>query len=171
MSISKSRSRSYDTRLDRCRRRYGIPLPLWAAESGVCSKVIGRYRSGEDDPMVQAVARLVRAARRITGQHISANDMFDLGEDEPLTPRRERLRSHASPGRREYDTRVDHCLRREDVLPIHLAREAGLSRQAVYKKRTGQESFRAKILARTVRAMRRMGRDIRASDLADVGED
>jgi hypothetical protein len=162
-------AKNYDTRMDRCRVSYGIDLSRWSAESGIDRKVLRRYRAGLDEPTERNLVKLVRAARRITGQQVLANEFFDLGEDEPLRPRRER--QYKSPGRKAYNTRIDQCLLREDVLPIDLARAAGLSRQTVFKKRSGAEAFSIGILAKLVRGMRRLGRDVRAADLVDVGED
>jgi hypothetical protein len=161
--------RTYATRIDRCRRKYDIQLAQWAVEAGIDRKVITRYRAGLDEPTERNLAKLVRAARRITGQRISAGEFFDLGEDEPLRTRHES--QYASPGRRIFGTRFDRCLVREGVLPIDLARASRLSRQSVFKKRKGTEAFSRPILAKLVRGMRRLGRDVRASDLVDVGED
>lgn len=164
--------KSYDTRIDQFRRRYGIPLQLWAAEADISRSLIARYRAATADPYVETLAKLVRAARRITGRQVRAAELFDLGEDEPVNrepcPRRKATRG----GVREfYNTRFDGCLIREGILPAHLARESGISRPTILKKRTGAESFRVSVLAKLVRALRRMGREVQASDLANVGED
>jgi predicted transcriptional regulator len=165
-------TKSYDTRIDRFRRRYNISPSLWAAEAGISRSLIARYRAATEEPYVETVAKLVLAARRITGQCVRAADLFDLGEDEPVNPEPTLRRRPARGGVREfYNTRFDSCLIREGVLPAHLARESGISRPTVLKKRTGEESFRVSVLATLVRALRRMGRNVRASDLANLGED
>jgi hypothetical protein len=169
MSKNTFHVKRYDTRIDQCRIKHEIPLGLWAAESGIDRKVLGRYRAGLDEPTERNLAKLVRAARKITGQPIAAGEFFDLGDDEPLGPRHES--SYKSPGRKQYDTRFDRWLLRENVLPVDLARASGLSRQTIFKKRAGTETFGVGILAKLVRGMRRLGRDVRASDLVDVGED
>jgi hypothetical protein len=161
--------KTYDTRIDRCRVKYGISLLQWSTASGVDRKVISRYRAGVDEPTERNLAKLVRAARKITGKPIMASELFDLGEDVPLGPRRER--QYASPGRKVYNTRFDQYLLREDVLPMDLARESGLSRQQVFKTRSGAAAFSRTVLSKLIRGMRRLGRDVRASDLVDVGED
>lgn len=171
--MSQFQSKSYDTRIDELRRRYRIPLSLWAAEAGIRRALLCRYRADVDVPMIYTLAKLVRAARAITGKPIQAKELYDLGEDEPVNiadpyPRREVPRGNV---RRSYDTRLDRCLIAEGVLPSHLARESGITRPTILKKRTGAESQKVSVLAALVRAMRRMGRDVRASDLADVGED
>ncbi len=172
MSQRTSHARSYDTRIDRFRRRHEIPLQLWASEAKVSRSLLARYRAATEDPYVETLVKLVRAARKITGQQVRAAELFDLGEDEPVNTE-PCLRKRAPRGgvREFYDTRFDTCLIREGVLPAHLARESGISRPTILKKRTGAESFRVSVLARLVRALRRMGREVRASDLANVGED
>jgi hypothetical protein len=169
MSKNSFRVKCYDTRIDKCRVKYGLGLLAWAAESGIDRKVLGRYRAGFEEPTERNLAKLVRAARKITGQPITAREFFDLGEDEPLGPRYES--PYKAPGRKQYNTRFDRCLLREDLLPVDLARASGLSRQTVFKKRAGVETFSIVGLAKLVRGMRRLGRDVRASDLVDVGED
>jgi hypothetical protein len=161
--------KNYETRIDRCRAHYGILLWQWAAEAGIDRKIITRYRAGLDEPTERNLAKLVRAARKITGKQIRASEFFDLGEDEPLGPWRER--QYASPGRKAYDTRFDRYLVREDVLTVDLARECGLSRQQVSRNRSGAAAFSRPGLEKVVRGLRRLGRDVRASDLVDVGDD
>ena len=161
--------KSYKTRIDRCRRKYGIQLARWSYEAGIDRKIITRYRAGLDEPTERNLAKLVRAARKITEQPIRAAELFDLGEDEPLRVRHDS--QYASPGRKVFDTRFDRCLIREGVLPSDLARASRLSRQSVFKKRKGTQSFSRPMLAKLVRGMRRLGRDVRAADLVDVGED
>ncbi|MDP9192358.1 MAG: hypothetical protein M3P06_11725 [Acidobacteriota bacterium] len=161
--------KKYETRMDQRRAKYGIALLQWSVEAGIDRKVISRYRAGLDEPKERNLAKLVRAARKITGKQIRASEFFDLGEDEPLGTRRER--QYASPGRKAFKTRFDQCLLREDVSPVDLARECGLSRQQVFKTRSGAASFSRPGLEKIVRGMRRLGRDVRASDIVDVGED
>lgn len=170
MSKHSFHIKNYETRMDRCRVKYGIPLPIWSIESGIDRKVISRYRAGLDEPTERNLAKLVRAARKITGKPIKASEFFDLGEDEPLGPWRERPYP-SSTLRGFYNTRFDRCLLREDVAPVDLARECGVTRQQVFKVRSRAAAFSRPGLERVVRGMRRMGRDVRASDLVDVGED
>ena len=155
--------------MDQCRVKYGLALLQWSVETGIDRRVITRYRAGLDEPTERNLAKLIRAARKITGKQLRAGEFFDLGEDEPLGPRRER--QYASPGRKAYMTRFDEYLLREDVSPVDLARECGLSRQQVFKTRSGAAAFSRPGLEKVVRGMRRLGRDVRASDLVDVGED
>lgn len=169
MGKQSFQAKNYDTRVDVCRVVYGIPLLQWSIEARIDRKVIRRYRAGLDEPTERNLAKLVRAARTITGKPIRASEFFALGEDEPLGPRRER--QYCSPGRKTYDTRFDRCLLREDVLTVDLARECGLSRQQVFKTRSGAAAFSRPGLEKVVRGMRRLGRDVQASDIVDVGED
>src|SRR5687768_12435596 len=111
MSKHSFHVRNYDTRMDRCRVVYGISLLQWSIEARIDRKVITRYRAGLDEPTERNLAKLVRAARAITGKPIRASELFELGEDEPLGPRWER--QYSSPGRKTYDTRFDRCLLRE----------------------------------------------------------
>jgi hypothetical protein len=161
--------KDYETLIDRCRVKYGIPLWQWSGESGIDRKVINRYRAGLDEPTERNLAKLVGSARRITEKQIMASEFFDLGEDEPLGPRRER--QYPSPGRKSYNTRFDRYLLREDVLTVDLAKACGLTRQQVSKKRSGAASFSRAGLEKIVRGLRRLGRDARARDIVDVGED
>lgn len=172
MTERSHREKDYDTRIDQFRRRHNIRASAWAAEAGISRSLLARYRADAADPHIETFAKLVRAARKITGLPVRASDLYDVGEDEPVNPEPALRRNGARGGVREfYDTRFDGCLIREGVLPAHLARESGISRPTILRKRTGEESFRVGVLARFVRALRRMGREVQASDLADVGED
>jgi transcriptional regulator with XRE-family HTH domain len=164
-------ARDYETRIDRFRRTAGIALRRWAEEAHISRMQLGKYRAGTQEPTLETLAALVSAARRVSGLPVKAADLYDVGEDEPLnTTDPEPFAAPRGDIRNLYDTRFDKCLVREGIRPSRLARTAGMSRLSILRKRAGRESPTVGVLARLVRAMRIMGRDIRASDLFDVGE-
>lgn len=127
-----------------------------------------RYRAGLSEPQVNTLARLVLAARRIAGKRVKASDFYDLGESEPLN--RRPVRYFERRKIEDVNTRLEATLLREHVRPTDLANKAGLSRQALRRLRRGQAIMTVSTLAQIVRAFRRMGRDVKASDIADVGD-
>jgi transcriptional regulator with XRE-family HTH domain len=165
-------ARAYGTRIDRFRRKEGIRLRLWAQEAGINRTQFGKYRAGKQEPSAIALANIVRAARRITGKPVRAAELYDVGDDEPLnTLAPEPFFEKRGTVRHVYNTRLDQCLIREGIKPARLARASGISRLALHRKRSGREIPRVSAIAKLVKAMRRLGRDVTASDLFDVGED
>lgn len=158
--------------MDRFRRQKAIPPGLWARVAGMNRSQFNKYRAGVQEPSSLAVAELVRAARKITNSPVRASHLFELGEDEPLntTDPEPRCRPRKTV-RKAFDTRLDHCLIREGISPGRLAFEADVSRQGLLKKRADRDLASVSFIARLVRTMRRMGRDVVASDLFDLGED
>jgi hypothetical protein len=122
------------------------------------------------DPGSVICAALVRSAAKIIGQPVKASELFDLGEDEPIAPS---IRTHRHPRngrlRKRYDTRLDKLLRRLDVSLHALSRECGVSRQGLRRVR-GRFGISVSTIAAIVKALRRMGYPVNASDVEDVGE-
>lgn len=159
----------YNTRLDRFRMREHLDLSQWKDEAAIARGQLGRYRTGAAEPRSDVLARLVRSAGKLLNRRIPASDLYDLGEDEPLgVPRKTRGDSRV---RKPYPTRFDRLLRRQHIVGAQLAVEAGISRQNIRKLRAGLEKPRVRTIAGLVRALRRMGLDVAAGDLFDVGED
>jgi hypothetical protein len=161
--------RAYNTQFDATRRRYGLDPKQWPHASHVSRGAISRYRVGVEEPLVETLARLVRAARQLSGRPVKASEFFDLGEAEPINligPKPARWHFGKT-----YDTRFDKNLIRERVLPAQLARESGVLRATILRKPSGADSITVGMLAKFVRAMRRIGRATMASDSADLGED
>jgi transcriptional regulator with XRE-family HTH domain len=156
-------------RIESFRRAKHIPRHKWAAIAGIHPKQLEDYLNGRHLPRSGVLAKLVRAARQITGVLVNASELYDLGEDERVC-RVQSVRRPPNP-RRFYDTPFDRFLRREGILPSQLARESGLPRQVILRKRTGAELPSIPVIEGLVRALRRMGYDVRATDLFDVGED
>lgn len=158
--------------MERFRRTEGIDPSAWAETAHINRRQLARYRSGREQPYSHNLAALVRAARKITGRPVAAHELVDLGEDEPLNTVSPTPFLHSTRARKQFHTRLDQCLLREGVLPALLAREASVSRQNLLRKRCSTEAgMSVGFLHALVCAMRRLGRDIRASDLIDLGED
>ena len=161
--------KSYETKFDRGRVRHGLGPTEWATETGIPRTQLLRYRAGEEEPQVETLAKLVRSAAVITGRSIKASDFVELGEDEPVHA----VRVQDCPWRKykQPKTRLEALLIREHVRPEHLAAAAPLSRTFLHRLRKKKATMMVTTLARIVRALRRMGRDVKASDVVDVGED
>lgn len=165
-----SRARkTYHTRIDEARARLGLGPSEWAAEALMSRPQLLRYRQGRAEPHVENLAKLVRAARRMSGARVKASDFYDLREDEPVNPKRARYVELTNQG--EVKTRLEALLRREGVRPTHLARQAAMSRQVCRRLREDKADMMVSTLGRIVKALRRMGLDVKAADVADVGED
>jgi hypothetical protein len=76
-------TRDYPTRLNAFRVREGIDLRRWEAESDASEAEMLAWRKGGNIE-TDKLARLVRAARRITGRPVRASDLVDLGEESPI---------------------------------------------------------------------------------------
>jgi DNA-binding phage protein len=166
-----SRSRNYETRIDRFRARERIDLARWADLAGISRTQLGKYRSGRSQPRSTTIAVLVRAASSILGRPVRAVELYDLGEDEALGPVPEapRFTRRRDYGKR-FPTRFDSLLWRLGVSPNGLARKAGLARQQLWLIRA-QSSPGVETIRRIVVTLRRMGFPVRADDVVDVGED
>jgi hypothetical protein len=160
--------RNYDTRLDQMRAALGIGPLRWAIAANVARQTLQKYRSGQIEPGVEPFARLVRAARRLSRKPVTASDFYDLGESEPVNPIR--LHEAQRKPKQPVTTRLEATLVREGVRPRHLARASGVSALSVLRHRTGEVQMMIGTVAVYVRALRRMGRDVRPSDVADVGD-
>jgi len=165
-------TRTFNTLLDGCRRAYDLVPYQWTAAVDIKRTALYRYRAGLDEPSVPVLARLVRAAAR-TLAHLSirASELCYLGEDQPLGRLAVRHRKfQPSIAYAYYDTRLDRYLLLFNIEPTYLARVSGVARQLLLKKRPGAPIMPS-TLARLLIALRQMGYDVRASYLADVGDD
>lgn len=165
MRPSETQTRVFDTRIDRRRAGLGLTPGEWAAAADMPRGQLLRYRSGQAEPRARALARLVRAARDVTGKPVRASDFYDLGEDEPLGQRTE---GRVHRGRRQYQTRFGGTLDRYGFPLLLAARQARLSRRTITLFCAGKRDPRASTIATLVRAFRRMGADIAASDLFEL---
>ncbi|HEX6161123.1 MAG TPA: hypothetical protein VF111_13205 [Thermoanaerobaculia bacterium] len=159
----------YDTRFDRFRVREKLDPEEWAHASGMSRTQLNKYRSDQQSPRITTLARIVRAASALLRRPVRVSELMDVGEEEPLgdgTAFRDKLRK----GGRAFGTRLDELIRKHGIRPLRLAQEAGLNRQLLLRHRINPSMMRASTLAKIVRAFRRNGIDVRAADVADVGE-
>lgn len=159
---------SYDTRLERCRLRIGLTPGEWAAAADIWPGQLLRYRSSQAEPRRSTLLRLVRAARDVTGTMVRASDLYDLGDDEPLG---EPAGSLSKPRRRKpFPTNLDVVLRRYGFTAAALARNSRLHSRIIRRFQAGTEDPLVSTMAILVRTLRRMGADVRAHDVFDLGE-
>lgn len=163
--------KTYDTRMDRFRARENISIRQWAEAAGVARTQFNKYRSGKMTPGVLIFAALVRSASRIVARPVRASELYDLGEDEPVAPApRECGRLQHSFVAKHYNTRLDRLIRRLGVRPAALAREGGISRQALRRLRMRSGVSVVSTVRVIVSALRRMGHPVKASNIVDTGE-
>lgn len=165
------REQRYDTRLDRFRVREGIGIKQWADQAGLRRTTLNRYRSASEEPTADYLAKLVRSASRILRRPVKASEIYDLGEGEPLGKNDLRRDYRTNEGSRKfYRSQLDTLLRRIGLPPSAFAREANISAHTLLRIRSQQASPMVSTLRALVVAMRRMGHDVTASDIADVGD-
>lgn len=165
------RTRSFPTRIDRFRTANGISPSDWARESGIPVSMLLRIRAGADIN-VETLARLVRGARRLIGTAVRASDLYDLGEDDAVSPVRKRppRRKGRNDQRKTFDTALDRILLEEELAPQAFARAAGMTRHALWRLRAGRDQPSVSTLATLVRTLRsESGKPYEAGDLYDVG--
>jgi DNA-binding Xre family transcriptional regulator len=160
---------NYDTRFDRFRAREKLDPQVWAQAAGMSRSQLNNYRIDHQSPRVTTLARLVRAASRLVRRPVRASELADLGEEEPLGSGTA-LAGTARRTGKSCGTRLDELLRKYRIRPLALAEEAGLTRQLLLRHRENPSMMRASTLEKIVRALRRNGIDVRAADVADVGE-
>src|SRR6478752_7346241 len=69
-------------------------------------------------------------------------------------------------------TRLDDFLKANGIRPSHLADDAGVSRQYLYRLRVGTVEPTRRVMVALATACRRiMRRPVRVADLFDIGED
>lgn len=161
---------NYETRFDRFRVREKLDPEEWAHESGMSRTQLNKYRSEQQSPRVTTLARLVQSASRLLKRPVRASELVDVGEDEPLGPGNA-FREPMRRGGRAFGTRLDQLIRKHRIRPLRLAEESGLNRQLLLRHRINPSMMRTSTLAKIVRAFRRNGIDVRASDVVDVGEE
>jgi len=165
----------YATRTDEFRRQENLKVEEWAEASEMSRTALQRCRAGRDY-RVSTLAKLVRGARKLTGRPVTASEVADVGDDEPLPEKRkytgERYRvATTSKVRKRYDTPLDRMLINEGIRPVDFAREAGMSRQNLRQLRSATEEPKTSSVAKVVRTARRLtANPYRAADFWDVGE-
>jgi predicted transcriptional regulator len=154
------------TRLEQFRVREKLSARPWAGESGIYRAQFRRYLSGTAEPMLPRVSRIVEAARTLTGRNVAASDLFDLGEDQAVNTLNPAPFRKPTPTKRIlYDTRLDQLLVRLGIQPAMLARTSRLPRQTIGRLRAARMTPTVGMVATLVRALRKMGRDVQATDL------
>lgn len=163
-----SLAKAYDTPVDRFRVRANLSIAEWAREAGMSRTQLGKYRSHAEELTVTSLAALTRAASRILQRRVRASELCDLGDTEPLGhPYRFAGGYNA---RIRYGTPLDRFLRRIDVPPSPLARLIPLSPNQFRRIRADEAAPRVSTVRDLVRTLRRMGYDVKASELFDIGE-
>jgi len=162
-------ARAYENRLDQFRVREGIDIGRWASEAGLRRTQLNKYRSEFDQPGAKVLAKLVRSASRILGRRVEASELYDLGETEPLGQQRQFRWS--SECKKVFDSRLDQLLRRIGLPPSTLARKAAMSTNTLLRLRALHATPMVSTVRQFVVALRRMGFDVRAPDIIDVGEE
>lgn len=156
------------TRLEQFRVREKLNARQWAVESGIYGAQFHRYLSGTAEPMLPRLSRIVEAARTLTGRSVAASELFDLGEDEAVNTLSPAPFLKPTPTTRSlYDTRLDQLLVRLGIRPAMLARTSRLPRQTIGRLRAARMTPTVGMVATLVRALRKLGRDVRATDLFD----
>lgn len=163
-------ARNYDTSLDRFRVRERLDIQQWAEEAEMRRTTLNRYRAGESEPNVRQLVRLVGAARRILGRAVHASELYDLGENEPRANGLPRRVHRENRRRRVFNSRLDHLLRKFGVAPSAFARESGLSRHGLWRIRAEEDSPMVSSVRQIVQAFRRLGYDVKASDVIELSD-
>jgi transcriptional regulator with XRE-family HTH domain len=160
--------KSYHTRLDRFRVREGIDLAAWASEAGMSVTQLQTYRSGRIAPRACTIADLVRSASVILSRAVDPSSLFDIGDDEPLATTRVPMANGRAEWRTQYDSPLDAVMRKYDISPLRFASEAAISRQELLKVRANRATLNIQTLATIVRTFRRLGYDVRSTDLLNL---
>jgi len=161
---------AYPTPVDSFRRRETIDLNDWALRAGVSRTQLNRYRAG-GEMTTTTLNRLVRAASEQLMRPVRAAEIVgDLGEETPLAARPDAPAAYgAGHGAIRYDTKLDRLLRKHGWPIDAFARRVPLSRQEFRHLRRGR-AMTVSMLKRLVVTFRKAGIDVRAMDIADVGE-
>ena len=72
-----------DTRLEKFIQARGLSVPKIQAAIPMHRSQLSRYRFGLTEAREGVIARIVRAVRAVTDEPIKANQLFDLGDDDP----------------------------------------------------------------------------------------
>ncbi len=68
------------TRLEAFLKSHGIKPAHLAVESGYSRQHLLRVRMGRMEPTRRCIAAVVKAARRLARESVTASDLFDLGD-------------------------------------------------------------------------------------------
>lgn len=128
-----------------------------------------KYRAGEE-PLAFNVAKLVRAASTLLHRDVKAREMFDVGENEPVSAVVRKPPNLKGIYKSVYDTNLDSLMRKYGLPPAWLATQLGVSRQSLLRVRSGKMSPSVFSIRTIVSGLRKMGYPVYARDVADVGE-
>lgn len=168
---TKFKPKTYMTRIDQFRVRENLDLRDWARTAGIHRTQLNRYRSDVAAASVSSLVKLVRAASQLLGRHVKASEIMDLGDDEPVAADVERVNITDAFDSTTHPSRLDRLMHRLEVPPVHLARRANVSIPTLRKFRAEISSPTVTTLRKLVVAFRRLGHDVSARDIVDIGED
>jgi hypothetical protein len=179
MSPAKMRKRrpyddrytNYDTPVDTFRQRNRLDPALWAQKAGVSRGQMQRYRTG-GELTTTTLARLLRVAEEMLDRAVLATEIVgDLGESEPVAspplpppPYAARDRDRVN----RYNTRLDNVFAFTGWPVDAFVRHVPTSRAQFRLLRIGQ-GMSMTTLRNLVIAFRRLGFNVVASDLAEIG--
>ena len=128
------------------------------------------------DPYLTTARRLVIAGSTLVGRQVRAHELWDVGEDEPITlihrlPPRPVVSNRHWKTLKHYNTRFDRILRAEGLYPFFFAEQTALARQTLQRLRSGDGEPCLSTIAQIVRTLRQLtGKPYRAAHVFDVGE-
>ena len=79
--IAGGESMAHPTRLETFIRSRCIKPAHLAREAGYSRQHLFRLRKGQMDPTRRCIAAIIAAARRLSGEKVSASDLFELERD------------------------------------------------------------------------------------------
>lgn len=161
------------TRLERFRVKHDIGPLRWSMKAGITRQSFDRVRDGNDTHL-STIRAIVRAVSEIVGRQVHVRELFEVGEDTPISEvlitRRVVAAAHRKQLKR-YPTRIDRILRGEGLVPSDFAYHVGIGAVALRRFRVGEGEPSLLTLASIVRTLRLMtGKPYVASHLYDVGE-
>lgn len=165
--------RVYPTRFDTFRAREGINVRQWELESSATPDEMLAWRKGGDIETGK-LAKVVRAARRITGKPVRASDLFDLGETTSVPPSPPPEFKPVRPlrfSRKSYDTRADRLFRTAGISTEYLHLKSRVSRPTIKKVRRALPVRASVIRKINIVLIETLCRPVRAQEFCDVGDD
>jgi hypothetical protein len=163
----------YDSRLDRFMREKttSVSINEWARQTGLRRTAFNKQRLPTANPRGNTVAKLVRAATRILGRRVMATELFDVGEDTAVGRVQAFDGDRRGRWQREFDSRLGGTLARIGIGPAELQHISGVTKTSISRICNNRVSPRISIVRSLVAALRRAGYEVRARDVADVGDD